>query len=175
MTMKIHKLFWIWDYEKEENWLNDMAKKGYILQNVGIFTYYFRHSNDHKYQVRLDLLDDIASTTKSKQYIQFVESTGAQYIGSVARWAYFVKETSNGDFELYSDNASKIRFLNRIMGLMCIVFGMNIMFAINGFAHIEGIGLVGLFNASLAVLVACGMYKVYKNKKNIVKEGDMFE
>ncbi|HHV42296.1 MAG TPA: DUF2812 domain-containing protein [Clostridiaceae bacterium] len=28
------KRFWIWDYEKEEQWLNEMAAKGLVLDDV---------------------------------------------------------------------------------------------------------------------------------------------
>ena len=33
--IKKHKLFWIWDFDKEEKWLNKMAQDGYVLENVG--------------------------------------------------------------------------------------------------------------------------------------------
>ena len=31
MRQVVHKLFFIWDYEKEEAWLNEMAAKGLAL------------------------------------------------------------------------------------------------------------------------------------------------
>ena len=40
----IRKWFWVWDFEKEEDWLNEMAMNGwaYIRHSVG---YLFREGN----------------------------------------------------------------------------------------------------------------------------------
>jgi hypothetical protein len=32
---KIWKWFWVWDFEKEERWLNQMAMEGWVLVDVG--------------------------------------------------------------------------------------------------------------------------------------------
>jgi hypothetical protein len=48
-------LFWVWDFDKEEKWLNEMAAKGLSLVSVGFYKYEFvrtpvrwcRHSAGH--------------------------------------------------------------------------------------------------------------------------------
>ena len=40
-TKKVTKWYWVWDYEKEELWLNAMAQEGWALQRVGFATYWF--------------------------------------------------------------------------------------------------------------------------------------
>ena len=37
----IRKWFWVWEFEKEEDWLNEMAMNGWVLENVGWCTYHF--------------------------------------------------------------------------------------------------------------------------------------
>ncbi len=41
MRKTIHKLFFIWDFDKEEKWLNQMAAKGLALVSVGFCKYEF--------------------------------------------------------------------------------------------------------------------------------------
>ncbi len=35
MRRIIHKMFLVWDFDKEEKWLNEMAAKGLVLTSVG--------------------------------------------------------------------------------------------------------------------------------------------
>lgn len=35
----VFKLFFVWDFEKEERWLNEMAQEGWVLDNTG-FSFY---------------------------------------------------------------------------------------------------------------------------------------
>lgn len=35
-TKTLHRNFWVWEFEKEERWLNEMAQEGWALQNAGL-------------------------------------------------------------------------------------------------------------------------------------------
>ena len=37
----VFKLFFVWDFEKEERWLNEMAQEGWVLDNTGFSFYTF--------------------------------------------------------------------------------------------------------------------------------------
>ena len=37
----IRKWVWVWDFDKEEEWLNEMAMNGWVLESVGLCTYNF--------------------------------------------------------------------------------------------------------------------------------------
>ena len=37
----IKKWFWVWDFDREEAWLNDMAQSGWVLDKVGFAKYEF--------------------------------------------------------------------------------------------------------------------------------------
>ena len=41
MRKKITKLFWIWQLEKEQAWVNEMASHGYALEHAGRLTFEF--------------------------------------------------------------------------------------------------------------------------------------
>jgi len=32
---KVFRWFWVWDFEKEERWLNEMAAQGWALKKAG--------------------------------------------------------------------------------------------------------------------------------------------
>ena len=35
----VKKWIWIWDFDKEEHWLNTMAQSGWVLDKVGFCRY----------------------------------------------------------------------------------------------------------------------------------------
>ena len=66
----IRKWFWIWDFEKEEDWLNEMAMNGWVLESVGICTYHFIRCEPGEYSVRLEM------HPYDESYISFMKDTG---------------------------------------------------------------------------------------------------
>ena len=89
MRTVIRKLFWVWDFEKEEQWLNEMAAKGLALVGVGFCRYEFEDCTPGEYSFRLELLDNRPEHPESRKYISFVEETGAEQVGSYHNWVYF--------------------------------------------------------------------------------------
>lgn len=147
MTTKIHKVFWAWQAEEEEQWLDSMADKGWQLISVGFFTYVFEKSEE-KYSYRLEFLKERVGAPSSQQYIRFVVDTGAEYVGAVQKWVYFRKKRSEGAFELFSDKSSRIRQLTRILQVLTPLIGMN-----------TGIGIYNLLlgmSMNMWVNVLCG-------------------
>ena len=71
----IRKWFWVWDFEKEERWLNEMALQGWALDGVGWCTYHFRRCEPGEYTVRLEM------RTYDESYVAFMEETGAEFVG----------------------------------------------------------------------------------------------
>ena len=45
----VFKLFFVWDFEKEERWLNEMAQEGWVLDTTGSVSY--THLDVYKRQV----------------------------------------------------------------------------------------------------------------------------
>ena len=62
-----------WNYEKEENWLNEMAAQGLALTGYSWCRYEFEDSDKGKYIYRIELLDQSSSHPASRQYIAFLE------------------------------------------------------------------------------------------------------
>ena len=110
----IRKWIWVWQFEEEDLWLNRMAADGWVLEQVAFCKYVFRRCAPGEYSVRLQLMENLAD----RSYIDFVESTGAEYIGRMAKWIYFRKPTAEGPFELFSDLDSRIRQLDKITAML---------------------------------------------------------
>lgn len=67
-TKTLHRNFWVWEFEKEERWLNEMAQEGWALQNAGFCTYTFEKTEPGQYIIRLAMLDS------SPDFESFMES-----------------------------------------------------------------------------------------------------
>lgn len=179
MRKVIRKWFWAWSFDKEEKWLNEMAAKGLALVAVGFCKYTFEECTPGEYKVRLELLEEVPVHAESQQYINFLEDTGAQYLGSVIRWSYFRKKVNDGEFELYSDNASRIVHLNRIQTLIGIVGGLNILAGVNSISRYYETGwngsFMGIINLCIGLFVACGFLRVFIKRRKLLMLQNLFE
>lgn len=183
MRKIIRKLFWVWDFEKEEKWLNEMAAKGLCLVSVGFCRYEFEDCVPGEYNIRLELLKNSPKHPESQGYIEFIEETGAEHIGTFNKWIYLRKKTVDGTFELFSDNASRIRHLKRIICAFLPIALMNIPIGINNLILFfgktseiyVGNGVIGLINIFFALWLTFGCYRLYRKKKRLQKETQIFE
>jgi hypothetical protein len=175
MKRTMHKWFWAWDFDKEEQWLSQMSALGLHLSGVGFCTYVLEEGEPGAYAVRLELLDNLPSNPASERYIRFVEETGAEYVGSVMRWAYFRKRTEAGPFDLYSDVDSRIQHLNRLLSLLAVLGTLNlcnglnnlIQFFLHGLSFSLGVGILCLLVGGLFVY---GCLHVLSKRRKLQKE-----
>ena len=168
MRKTIRKWFWVWDFDKEEQWLNEMAAKGLALVGVGFCRYDFEDCMPGEYQVRLELLENHLNHAESQKYIQFIESTGAEQVGNYFRWVYFRKKAADGPFDLYSDLDSRITHLDKIAKLMLIVAGANLLIGVvNSYNPSISLGWINLLVASL---VTYGIGRIHGKKETLEKE-----
>lgn len=130
---KVRKWFWLWEFEEEERWLNQMADSGWALEKVGFAVFYFRPCQPGEYIIRTEMRD------KDEAYVGFVKETGAEYVGRMAKWIYFRRKTELGDFRLFSDLESQIGHLGKMAKTMKGVGLANLI-----------IGLANSFNPALA-------------------------
>ncbi len=181
MRQTIRKLFWVWEFDKEEQWLNEMAAKGLCLVSVGFCKYEFEDCTPGEYKICLQLLEHMPRHPEAQKYIQFLESTGAEHIGSFTRWAYFRKKAAEGEFQLFSDHASKIKYLSGIIAMVALVTVANILNAINNI-YLAASGMAfsinyvfGGISLALGVLGTFGTLRLMKKRKKLKEEGQLFE
>ena len=179
MRKVIHKLFWLWDFEKEEQWLNEMAAKGLALVGVGFCRYEFEDCVPGEYRVCMEMLENKAGSPEGAQYISFLEETGAEHVGTLLRWAYFRKKTADGDFALFSDNASRIKYLTMILQFIILLGGVNVYIVVYNLLMFylwhNRINLLGFINLLAAGLAAMGLFRLLQIRKKLKKETQIFE
>ena len=139
-TKKVTRWYWVWDYEKEELWLNAMAQEGWALQRVGFCTYYFERTEPGEYIVRLEC------RKKDEGYVSFVTDMGAEYVGRIAMWVYFRRKAELGEFELNSDLDSRIEQLTTIGRMLLLVGIGNLLIGLSNLRY-NGIGVINLICA----------------------------
>ncbi|MBR6766488.1 MAG: DUF2812 domain-containing protein [Clostridia bacterium] len=165
----IRKWFWVWEFEKEEKWLDDMAKQGWVLDGTGFCKYRFVPCEPGEYTVRLELMQWHPHTEQGQQYISFVEETGAEYVSNYMRWAYFRKRTKEGAFDLFSDIDSRIKHLDGITKMMgCIALANLLIGMVN-------LNRAGLLNIACAGLLGYGIHRIDKMKKSLQEERKLHE
>ncbi len=122
---KCTRFFTLTDYEKEEQWLREMANKGWMLNSVNVWFYTFVRITPKDIVFKLDFQD--TREEPEEEYLKMLEDYGWAYLTSVNNYRYLYKEATGDEAEneLYSDNASKLDMLQRIvkckvLPVMCI-------------------------------------------------------
>ena len=157
----IRKWFWVWDFEKEEAWLNEMAMNGWALVAVGFCKYTFERTEPGEYQVRLELRG------ADPGYISFLQETGAEYVGRWFQWIYSRKRSDFGPFDVYSDIDSRIDHLNRIGHMLALVGGANLLI---GLVNSFNVNRIGWLNLVCATVLMYGLGRIHGKKEALEKE-----
>ncbi|MEE3425206.1 MAG: DUF2812 domain-containing protein [Erysipelotrichaceae bacterium] len=150
--MTKYRWFWVWDFEKEERWLNEMAANGWTLVEVGYCRYTFEKTEANEYTVRLEM------HPFDEDYINFMEQTGAEYIGRVLQWIYFRKKSELGRFDIFSDLDSRISHLSKIHKMILMLGLANLIIGIANLLSSRSINsAVAVFNLLVATLLMYGV------------------
>ena len=142
--MTKYRWFWVWDFEKEERWLNEMAVNGWTLCEVGYCRYVFEKTETNEYTIRLEM------RPFEQDYVDFMEQTGAEYIGRILQWIYFRKKSELGQFDIFSDLDSRITHIRKIHNMVLFLAIANLLL---GFVNILP-GDINSFVAAMNLLVA---------------------
>ena len=175
MKKTIKKIFWIWEFEKEEKWLNEMSAKGLQLCNIGFCKYTFEEGVPGEYLYRLELLDYWPSHNKGVEYINFLEDTGVEYIGSLARWIYVRKRAGTGGFNLFSDINSRVKHLDKMLVLVGILGGFNILNAMNCLVSWRQLYIFSILCCAVALLLGYGFLQLFLIRRKLKKESLLHE
>ena len=108
-----YKWFWVWDFDEEEKWINQMSSEGKHLVAANWIKFQFKDGEPNKYIYRMQKIEGSPDKPSNKDYITFVEETGAEMVSSTAGWVYFKKEKDGKEFELFSDIDTKIKHLRK--------------------------------------------------------------
>ena len=139
----VRRLFWAWEFDQEEKWLNQMAQQGWALDGVGLSGYRFIACEPGEYTVRLEM------HPYEKKYVDFMAETGAQYVGRWMQWMFFRKKSADGAFDLFSDIDSRMEHLKRVERLLGALALGNLAIGISNSMNAPHVGWINLLVASL--------------------------
>lgn len=183
MSHIVRKFFM--DYEKEEQWLNEMSAQGLALTSYSWCRYVFEESGKGEYIYRIELLEENPKAAKSAEYLQFLEETGAERINANQRawvnmnWIFLRRKASEGPFTIYSDVDSKIKHYQRIqrlwisLAMMELVIGLInvLMVVLNRGSYISRINLsVGILLIVLSIVFLASSLPVRKKINKLTSD-----
>lgn len=179
MRRTVKKLFFIWNFDKEERWLNEMAAKGLCLISVGFCRYEFEDCLPGEFKICLQLLEKHPRNPEMQKYIEFMEQTGAEQVGSYTRWVYFRRKADLGEFQLFSDNTSRVKYLTGILNFITLIVGLNLFIGLYNLLLVfflsSTLNSVGLLNLAIGLLGIPGTVKLWKKRNRMKKESQLFE
>lgn len=111
---KLWRFYSIADYEKEEAFLNEMARAGWNLTAVGFCRYIFRRGNAGEYIYKLDMVERTESDEVKESYFNFLTDCGIRVVGEFKDWIYLQKRASDGPFDMKNDTYAKLRQVNKV-------------------------------------------------------------
>lgn len=157
----IVKWWWVWDFDKEEEWLNDMALQGWALCEVNWIRFTFEKTEPGEYAVRTEMRPADAD------YVRFLGETGAEFVGRCFQWIYVRKKTEDGPFELLSDIDSRVAHLERICRILSVFGFANLAIGIgnsmNGFRY-------GWINVACATVLMYALGRIQGKKEALQRE-----
>lgn len=147
------RLFFTWDFQREENWINRMAReKGLHLIRVGCCHYVFEEGAKGAYLYRLELLRRSPRDEAEKQYLR---SIAAEEVCRNGEWGYYRIPAERGPFAQYACCDSKLRHLRPVYRRY-VVFGAAVYVALamdmSAFLNLEMTPLHAAVLAALTLL-----------------------
>ena len=183
MRRVIHKIFWIWQLEKEQAWINEMASHGYSLEHAGRLTFEFDETEPGKYIYKEIFLKGWGESVENIKYFKFLEEMGIKVVCYInypgTCWVYTraLREDYPDGIELYSDIDSKINYQKVMAGYMIFVtvatlFAsvLNLSIVLKYLAEYNMLMPLNLICAVfISVLFVCSVIAVIKAFVNIGK------
>ena len=163
----VRKWFWVWEFEKEEQWLNTMAQSGWVLDGVGFATYHFIACEPGEYTVRLEMHD------RDDNYVSFMEECGAEYVGRMGMWMFFRKKTADGTFDIFSDIDSRIAHVKKIGKALTAIGFANL--AIGLAASLNPSVRAGWINLLCATVLMYGVGRIHGKQETLEQKRMLVE
>lgn len=157
----VYKWWWVWDFEEEEQWLNNMAMEGWVLDGVGFCTYHFVWCEPGTYTIRLEMRG------YDNEYMEFMKEMNTEYVGRMAQWIFFRRRSEYGEFDIFSDIDSRIAHFDKIGKLLLYIGILNMVF---GFVGMFEPVHVGFLNLLCGCLLMYGLGRIHGKAKELKME-----
>ena len=170
--MKKRVIRFFTNYDKEEQWLNEMAAQGWHLMDYVWGRYLFQKGKPGEYIYRIQLLENPIDHKGSAAYLEFLEEAGIETVASSLRWVYLRKKAAEGPFELFSDRESRIAHYQRIILMLLPLAIVNLLFGLRIFSDDSAISVLNLAAAAaMAIPITRYRKKIAKlERERLIRE-----
>ena len=188
MRRVIHKIFWVWQLEKEQAWINEMASHGYSLEHAGRLTFEFEETEADLYTYKTLFLKGWADSEENRKYMKFLEEMGIKVVCFInypgACWVYTraLKADYPDGIDLFSDIDSKINGMKAMSGYMIFVMAMTLFAALLNLWIAVGRGFFLLINFICSIvmfvlftLATIATVRIFVNMGKLKKERTIHE
>lgn len=177
----VNKLLFIWNWDEEERWLNEMSAQGW--QFVGYTfpcRYTFEQGEPNAYQYQLQAMEHRIGSQEGQAYLSFLSDLNIELVCSYLFWAYLRKPNDGKPFELFSDVQSKMKHMRRFaciplccLCMLCInlMWGAPILIDRGGFVG----GVLVTLEIILALLMIYGLTRMTAKYCELAKQQQLHE
>lgn len=161
------------DKDKETEWLNEMAQKGYAMTDFFAGFYTFEKCEPGEYIYQIDLNEGMFRV--NRDYREFMESMGIEIVALWGLWVVLRKKASEGEFTLYTDVESKIENYKKIRNMFKAVAIIELIaFMIEIYAAANGAGVGWIFALIIGIFFIAVMRMAIKTNNLIteLRQGD---
>lgn len=175
-TKKEFKIFTIFEYEKEQEYLREMHNSGWKFVRVcGVGMYHFEKCDPEDVVYQLDYNKD--GLEHKEEYIRLFADCGWEYLQDYAGYSYFRKPVSeDGEAEeIFCDEESRMEMMERVIKgrmlplvilLTCVLLPQFVNFTFNRHEYTISVFLGSVIALYIGIFVSFAIqYGRYKNIK----------
>lgn len=116
----VFRVHWAWNDDKEERWLENMARQGWHLERSRGLYYRFEKGEPAEMVYRMDYQGLRGS--ERKEYMGLFKDVGWEHVGEFGGWQYFRTRAGDGPVpEIYTDPQSRIAKYRRLLAFLMII------------------------------------------------------
>jgi hypothetical protein len=180
MNLAIRKWFWIWQQDQEKKFLEEQAKKAYVLIEVKVFKYIFDKRETKNLIYQMDFRG-LGGKISQEEYLQIYEDAGWTSVPSGNGWYYFYQEAkSNVNLSLFNDFESQRKAYIRLIGFLALIGFPLYFYIIYAIPNLQVSGFFTRVKLALIIIVVViafihlismiKIYHMYKKLKKNIKE-----
>ncbi|PKR84494.1 DUF2812 domain-containing protein [Heyndrickxia camelliae] len=170
MKKRVFKLFWAWQDDQENKWLEKMAEEGWKLLKYNLLVYTFEKMDPKKYIYKTDFKSN--QNHDLQEYLALFEDAGWEHVTHYAGWHYFRTEPGKAKTpDIYTDVNSKVEMFRRLlwfllMPLMAIIIIACTIVFNDSYSHIKLMVVLKITYVLLICLLGFSVLNIlYKMKK----------
>jgi len=183
---RVFKLYF--DHEKEEIWLNEMARQGWMMKSYFLGLFQFVQGTPGEYIYRIEMLPHLVRNPKNQPYLRFLQDMDVEFISAWFVWVTHRRKATDGPFDIYSDIDSRIAHYGRIsrflfpLGLIellvAVYQGYLLWIALSDHSNEKPVlptVFVLLFALCFAFLILSAARRSHKKRRRLIKEKQILE